>query len=558
MSRAALLYGDEALLNDYKERVDRKLNAALSEGEAKCTRKVGVNRGMQQMIADIKTYDPFNSYLGVHSAAGAYFDAKKDFYRLISLLLSDLGMIFDIKCPSPWQIISELFVRGIISESQSAEMRNCLSFANEIRLKTYFANNGQKELISPLSQYANPTQQSVDAAVFQDVDQDVVVGFLRTSFNFQRQCEEFHTRCISQNSIDGVIPNSFSSSGLPGILYYRMQNIDEALKWVKSEPHCGPFDVECLIIEGNIYILLGKYDQCIKLFEDMLLRNDLNADVFKIYSRLAVALLHVGNYQEAIQKLREAIEKHRKLFGEKTQSIVLMNLLAILGQTYYGHADMNLAVDTLKEAQEMQVALTNSNVPDCLVASLNSDMAAALCQLDRYAESVECMEKSLQLSHKIFGEDNPSIHLAETYNVAGNVYHRSKLEDKTVSFFERSLLLYRRIFGNDPNLGKGTTYDQLEQFLRKNKILAVIERNGKQLQISWQSIPLAVVTQRNKTSLFVGLAPCSYEVKLHSCRAVHFVTEHFDVCKYVRLPCVFHMSIDLSLQVILTRMLLAS
>ena len=48
-----------------------------------------------------------------------------------------------------------------------------------------------------------------------------------------------------------------------------------------------------------------------------------------------------------------------------------MNLLTNLGRAYHGHADLNLALETLKKAQEMHEELRN--VPDWLKASLNID-----------------------------------------------------------------------------------------------------------------------------------------------------------------------------------------
>ncbi|CAB3978239.1 tetratricopeptide repeat 28-like [Paramuricea clavata] len=142
--RVALLYGKRALLDEYNERVAEKLNTKSSAAKGNSTKTVGFIRGIQQMILDIETYHPQNCYLGVHCAVGGLFDAKKEFYRLISLLLSDLGLIFDIRSPSPWRVIMELWTRGIIDETEKNNIKECLSIANEIRLKAYFAYNRQK------------------------------------------------------------------------------------------------------------------------------------------------------------------------------------------------------------------------------------------------------------------------------------------------------------------------------------------------------------------------------------------------------------------------------
>ena len=462
MSKATLLYGDEVLLNEYNERVSKKLNAKSSKTEGKCSKTVGVNRGINQMNVDIETYDPFNSYLGMYCAAGAQFHVKKQFYRLVSLLLSHLGMIFNIRCPTPYQIISELLTRGIISETVSRDMRECLSFANQKRLTTYFANNGQKELLSPVPQHADPTQQSPGAGGLQNVDQDILVRFLSKNYDIYRRCKEFSSKCILQDIIDTSIfrnvPVSFSNEIPLGIYYFRLQNFREALKYFEQQPKFGPHYVESLILQGKIYVQFGEYDTSIKCFEEALQlchQNELNADVLKVYNNLANALFQVGKYEEAIGRLKEAIDKHSKIFGEKTPAIILMNLLTNLGYAYHLHADLNFALETLQEAQAMQEELTN--VPDWLVASLNINMAHTLSELDQYAQSIEHIEKGLQHSQKEFGKDNLSIFWAETYYCAGDIYHRCNLNDKAESFFKRSLELYQRIAGDDPQSGKNTS-----------------------------------------------------------------------------------------------------
>ena len=123
VSRTALLYGDQALLDEYNERVAGKLNTKSSLIKGESSETVGFVRGMQQMMFDLTTYNPFRTYLGQCGATGALFDAKKQLYRLMSLLLSEFGMIFDIRCSSPWQISSELQSRGIIGEFEVGVQR---------------------------------------------------------------------------------------------------------------------------------------------------------------------------------------------------------------------------------------------------------------------------------------------------------------------------------------------------------------------------------------------------------------------------------------------------
>ena len=422
MARTALLYGDEALLNEYNERVNEKLNATSSEIEGKGIKTVGAIRGMQQMKLDIQKYDPFGSHMGINNPVGGCFNAKNQFYRLISLLLSNLGMIFNIKCPSPWQIISELLTRRIISKSQSLVMKECLSFANEIRLRTYFANNGQKEFFSSLPHYPNST----DSALFKDVDEHILVRFLNTSYDIHRRCKQFIKGQIDC-SIFHEVSVSFSHAILFGFFYYRLQKFHEALKWVESEPNDSPYYVHCVVVQGHINAEFGEYDKSIKCFEEALqlgYQNRPDADVFKLSIGLATALYEVGKYEMAIDRLN-----------------------------YLG--DLSSAVKYFNEAREIQKELTN--VPDMFLAFLNINMAITLSELDHYEESIECIESGLQLSHKVFGKNYISIILAEVYRYAGRVYGRCNQKDKAVCWLKKSLELYQRLVGDDPDPGEFTT-----------------------------------------------------------------------------------------------------
>ena len=460
MSRAALLYGNQALLTEYNERVAEKLNAKSLETEEESTKTVGVIRGMQQLMVDVETYDPSNSYLGMHCTVGGLFDAKKQFYRLISLLISDLGMIFDIRSPSTWQVISELQARGITSVSESVNMKVCLSIANEIRLKTYFANNGQKELFSPVPEYANTAERSVDVPIFRDFDEDILVRLLSTSNDMCTRCHKFCLKWIQQGKIDDSVfrnPSlAFSREVLFGFLYYRLQNLHKALEWMKSVSNDSPDYKYSQNGQGHIYFQFGEYDKSVECFEEALQcfyqSEEMSAPGFlACIGSLGFALLQMRRYKMAIIRFEEAICIHSDIYGEGSQTIFLATLMQKLGLAYYELGDMGLAIKTFKAVQEMQKKFTK--VPDEQVILLNVYMALSLSKVDQHEQALEYIERTLLLSHKVYGANNVNVHLARVYNLAGLVYSR-KLSDKAVSFFERCLEIHQRVFGDNPHYGK--------------------------------------------------------------------------------------------------------
>ena len=458
-----MLYGKQSLLDEYNERVAKKLNTKSTLAD-QCTLTVGFNRGIAQMALDVAMYHPQFSYLGQHCTVGALFDVKKQFYRLISLLLSDLGLIFDIRCPSPWHVIPELQTRGIISEIDSTNIKICLSIANEIRLKTYFANQGQKELLSPVSRYENTTELSTDPPIFRNFQEDILVRLLNTSNDMHQRCHKFSLKYFKQKEIDISLLTkasvSSSRASLRGSLYYRLQNLPKALQFFELEPEDSADYPACLNNQGIIYRMYGDHQKSVKYFEKALQvhkQNDENSNlnVLACLHNLAKSLLFTEQYAMAKIKIDEALKKHTEIYGEGEETINLSRLKETLGLIYHNLAKMDLAVETFKEVEKMQSRM--SDVPDFDAIMLAVSIASSLSELDKHEESLEYIEKALRLAKKLFGEEDVSFELTKIYVEAASVFEHCNRNDEALSWYQRGLELLKRIFGDKPHPGKITT-----------------------------------------------------------------------------------------------------
>ena len=464
MSRASLLYGEKALLDEYNERVAGKLNAASSLPEGKSTQTVGFIRGITQLLVDTATYDPWYSYLGKHCTVGALFDAKKQFYRLISLLLSDLALIFDIRCTTPWEVITALQNRGIIGDSEMASIKVCLSIANEIRLKTYLANDGQKELLSPIPQYVKNTKKpdGIQPPIFRYFNEDTLVHLLSTSNGMHKRCQEFCSYYLQHGEIDVEIfrnPSTQASNHvLKGTLYFRLQNFPKALECMKAEPiGSGDYSV-ALNGQGIIYNEYGEYQNSLKCFEVALQVHSQNKEastlnVISCLDNLALTLLYMGQYEAARVKFEETVKKHNEIYGNDIDTIVLSRIMQNLGLTYHELGDNDMAVETFQKVEKMHCRLKDE-IPDLDVIHLNLKMASSLTDLEKHRESLKCVEKALFLSKKLFGEQDLSSVLAHIYVNSATVYEHCNLNDQALSLYQRSLELLQRVYGDIAHPGK--------------------------------------------------------------------------------------------------------
>ena len=426
-----------------------KLKAKPSTAEDNSRETVGFIRGIQQMILDINTYYPHKSYGGSYCTVGAIFDAKKEFYRVISLLLSDLGLIFDIRSPSPWHIVVELCSRGIIDESDKASIKKCLSIANEIRLKAYYAYNKQKELLSPIPRYTSTTKQLTDELIFNDFNEDVLANFLSTSTDIHTRCCKFCLKFYQEDEIDVSLLRSpsaeLSKAKLFGHLYLRLQHFDKALEWYKSDS-MDEFDSLCG--QGSIYHQYGEYTKSLECYEKALEMRNQNEDssdpgLLACINNFAMVLRETGQRNKAEQKIKEAIEKHQNAHGKAYETLCLSTLMLNLG-VIYSSDDPRAAVETYKVVEEMQNRLMD--VPDQYAIRLKLNMACSLSRLNQHERSLEYLERALQLGHKVFGQHYQSSELSVIYMTAGEIYENSNQYNEALSWYTRSLELLQLVF----------------------------------------------------------------------------------------------------------------
>ena len=460
MSRVALLYGKQTLLDEYNERVAEKLNTKSSAAKRDSNKTVGFIRGMQQMMLDIETYHPNNHYLGSHCTVGALFNAKQEFYRLISLLLSDLGLIFDTRSPSPWEVIVELCTRAIIDESEKASIKECLSIANEMRLKAYFAYNRQKEVLSPIPQYTSTIGQSTDAPIFRDFDEDILVHFLSTSHDIHSRCHKLCLKFHQEGEVDISLLRSpsvpSSKANLFGYLYFRLQMFPKALEWFASAPEDAVNKFNSLCGKGNIYLECGEYMKSVEYFEKALeiryqYEEPLDMALLACINNLAMTLRNMGQHKKARVKLEEAIEKHRQAYGEDSETVILSSLMLNLGIIYASN-DPRSAIETYEVVEGMQSRLMNVPNQDAICLSFN--MAFSLSKLYQLERSLEYMKKAIQLGHQVYGKHNQSSELAKIYKIAGMVYENCNQNNEALSWFKRSLELHKLVFRDSLRPGK--------------------------------------------------------------------------------------------------------
>ena len=453
MTRVILLYGEQALLDDYNNQVVQKLNEKSYETIQESPLSVGITRGIRQIMDDITTYHPSNSFL--KSPIGGLLNTKKHFYRLISLLLSGLGSVFDVRSPSPWQVISELRNQDIIAESDRINLKVCLSIANEIRLKQYLANCGQKERFSPVLQSPDAIEQFSSDPIYHDFDENTLVRLLSTSTDWHRRCDKFCLKCVQQGEVDASIlrDHSFPTKAQVMInLYTRLQKFSKALEWINSVPKDSPDYAQCAFTRGRFHADKGENKKAIEWYETALKYSQDPIHRLVLHLNVASILVEFSHHNKAKKMLEKAIKLHDEIYGQGSVTLVLSQLMLQLGAVFTQLQDEPSVIKTLQAVEDMHKRITYCSDMD--VIDLNLCMAVSNSQLGQIDQSLDRLNKALRLSHEIFGEDNLSSELLRIHMHAATIYGYCGRYHEAISLLERSLKRIESLYGDTPNKGK--------------------------------------------------------------------------------------------------------
>ncbi|XP_035682716.1 uncharacterized protein LOC118420120 [Branchiostoma floridae] len=134
LRRVTYLTGDESLVDEYTDRVNKSVDRSAD---------------LARLSALLILIDNIQQLQNV-KPTGQLLDVKKEIYRFPSVAVDVLSMCCGITIPSVWGMIEELQKTQRISQEDAHHLTVLISISAELRLRTYIANGGQKDRLSPL------------------------------------------------------------------------------------------------------------------------------------------------------------------------------------------------------------------------------------------------------------------------------------------------------------------------------------------------------------------------------------------------------------------------
>ncbi|XP_078699833.1 uncharacterized protein LOC144926704 [Branchiostoma floridae x Branchiostoma belcheri] len=445
LRRVTYLTGDESLVDEYTSIVNKSVDRSpvLSRSSAMLI--------LKDDIGQIENVE----------ATAQLLDVKKEIYRFPSVAVDVLSICCGITIPSVWGMIEELHKTQRISDEDAQHLTVLISISAELRLRTYIANGGQKDRLSPLMEMKTQLdKQDVDDTIVESVfhipDSKMLFRYYYTAIPLKR--------CIidtvqKENQTTKIFPSaifdmSFQTRG--GITKQLLQFDASARYFEAALKEAGGDEkkkLEILVELGNVSQRRGDYKDSISYYKRALSsENTTYADTKtrpvlpSLFGNIGIYWSHIGNQRKAISYFEQSMKMIKAIFGESTPHPAIASLLNNIGLSWNDLGDKIKAINYHKQSLKMRKAIYGETTPHPDIAGSLNNIGKCWCDLGDQKKAIRYHEQSLKMKKAIYGETTPHLTIAVSLNNIGNCWSNLGDQRKAISYFEQSMKMDKAIY----------------------------------------------------------------------------------------------------------------
>ncbi|XP_078603455.1 uncharacterized protein LOC144877413 [Branchiostoma floridae x Branchiostoma japonicum] len=405
LRRVVYLTGDESLVEEYTDKVSKSVNRSpvLSRWSAILTLKDDIRQ-----VKDLEL-------------TGHLLDVKKEIYRFPSVVvdLLSLSVCCGITVSSVWRTIEELQRAGRISQEDAHHLNVLISISAELRLRTYIANGGQKDRLSPLTEMkVQLGKHDVDGTFLESVfyipDSKMLFRYYYTSIPLKT--------CI----VDTVL------------------NVGPTAKIFQTDI----FDTSSLT-RGRMAQQLFHLDAAIRHLEAALEEADVDKEKqLEIHFDLGHAMRRLGGFEKAMSHYELAFQIGSAIYGDTTKGRHnIATLVGSIGSCCSGLGNQKKAISYHEQALEMEKAIYGFNTPHSAKAASLNNIGKCWSDLGDQKKAIRYHEQSLKMMKDIYGEQTTHHDIALSLSNIGNSWGNLGDQRKAISYYEQSFNMTKTMYG---------------------------------------------------------------------------------------------------------------
>eukprot|EP00058_Branchiostoma_floridae_P027270 XP_002612761.1 hypothetical protein BRAFLDRAFT_97258 [Branchiostoma floridae] len=445
LRRVTYLTGDESLVDEYTERV----------------KNIDQSRFLARLSAILLLRDNIQQLENIEPT-GQILDVKKEIYRFPNVAVDVFSICCGITIPSVWGMIEELHKTQRISPEDAHHLTVLISISAELRLRTYIANGGQKDRLSPLTELKiQLDKRDVDDTFVQSVfyipDSKMLFRYYYTAIPL-KTCiidtiaKENKRTKIFQNAI---FDNSSLTRGRISqelfLMDASLRQCEAALKEADSDEK-KKFGI--LFEIGNILQKRGEFEKAIGYYRGALrvrntvyVENKENPNVASLLGNIGSCWNGLGDQSQPLIHYEQSLKNQRAIYGKKAAHPDIAASLNNIGNCWSNLGDKRKGIMYHEQSLKMRKAIYGETTahPD-IAASLNN-IGMCWSDLGDKRKAIGYHEQSLKMMKTIYGETTAHPDIAASLNNIGMCWSDIGDKRKAFRYHEQSLKMRKAIYG---------------------------------------------------------------------------------------------------------------
>ncbi|XP_019636413.1 PREDICTED: uncharacterized protein LOC109479010 [Branchiostoma belcheri] len=446
LRRVTYLTGDESLVGDYMDRVNKIVDRSpvLSRLSAMLI--------LKDNIGQIENVEP----------TGELLDVKKEIYRFPSVAVDVLSICCGITIPSVWGMIEELHKTQQISHEDAHHLTVLISISAELRLRTYIANGGQKDRLSPLTEMkVQLDKHDVDDtfvhSAFYIPDSKMLFRYYYTAIPLKRCITD---TIVNKDATTKIFPTVIfdTSFQIRGQITRELLQLDASIRNFEAalEEADGDEKKQLVILFdlGNVWSYLGDqrkaityHEQSMKMSKAIYGETTPHPDIASSLNNIGACWNGIGDQRKAISFYEQSLKMRKVIYGETTPHPDIALSLNNIGICWSGLGDQRKAITYHEQSLKMRKAIYGETTPHPSIASSLNNIGTCWSDLGDQRKAINFYELSLKMKKSIYGETTPHPDIASSLNNIGVCWNGIGDQRKAISFYEQSLKMMKVIYG---------------------------------------------------------------------------------------------------------------
>ncbi|XP_078598018.1 uncharacterized protein LOC144874068 [Branchiostoma floridae x Branchiostoma japonicum] len=453
LRRVVFLTGEERLVDDYMRKVNEIMtDDLLSPSQSRLSAML--------ILDNREQFSPCEP-------TGQLLNVKKDIYRFPGIALEVLALCCQITLPSAWDVIDELKKTKQIHEENATHLMILTSISAELRLRTYLANGGQKDSMSPLVQMKYPKTQEVSdttlSSIFHIPDTEVLFRYHCRAIPLKQYILDMIKNSLELQPKKAIKATFFDGSNkCRGQIARNMYLSDRARGYFESALNDTVRDViersEILEELGNLFVFDGNVTKALSLFEEALTvhkqfygDDTAHLGIAVVLGNLGLCYSKLGNQKKAISYYEQSLTMERTIYGYKKAHPYIAATLQNLGTVWREFGDGNKAISYYEQALKMTKTIYGDNTehPDIFRILHNLGVCMSSCELGVQKKAMRYYEQALSMMKTFCGNNTAHPDIATLLTSMGSSWCRLGDNEKAIRYYEQSLMINKTIYGDN-------------------------------------------------------------------------------------------------------------